>query len=353
MAVHVDDTFSQDETISSNGDNDAIFLATFGFLAAIGITISGLLLSLSGIFKLANLGAFLPFPVICGFFSAVGIMIWTLALSVDTGGITIGHILQSGDPQLVLFAIIHHVPSIIVASIMKYLGPKNPLFVVVVMLGTVASFYTILFLFGISFEEAKDMGWLWPRHELVYRQTTSTLPMGSPPAPFGVIIQLCRGYVHWGAVREGMSTAIALGFVYVIRCSVQGAAMKKNVANMSRTVKNTEVVEEKLVLSPQIARPVSLRSKSRMFSEAVDIEVAAPPPTTTTNGSSKKGSNPAIASGMKIIQAKPSNISLKIILTTYGNSQLISAIFGGFAISPAVAAATTMFSVSSVLPEEQ
>jgi hypothetical protein len=338
LAVIVDEALSNDKSVTPL-NNDAVFLATFGFLSAIGICFSGLLLSLSGVFKLANLGSFLPFPVICGFFSAVGILIWTLAITVDTGGKTIGYILKSGDPQLVLFAIIHHVPSVAVACIMKYLGPKNPFFVVVVVLGTIGLFYLVLFVMDISYQEAKEMGWFWPRNELVYSHAApSALPMGSPPSPFGVVIQLSRGFVHWGAVADGMSTATALGFLYVIRCSVHGAALKKNIPNMTRTIKTTvEVEEKKFAPSPRIPRPIGIAS--RKFSEAVDIEAVVPAP-------SNKATTSTVPSGVTIEHARPSNISLKSILTTYGISQLVSAIFGGFAITPAVAASTTMFSVS-------
>jgi hypothetical protein len=328
---------SKDDSVTSV-NNDAVFLATFGALSAIGICFSGLLLSLSGVFRLANLGSFLPFPVICGFFSAVGILIWTLAITVDTGGKTIGHILKSGDPQLILFTIIHHLPSVVVASIMKYLGPKHPFFFVVVVLGTVGLFYMVLFLMGISYEQAKDMGWFWPRHELVYTHAAeSVLPLGSPPAPFGVFIQLFRGLVHWGAVADGMSTAMALGFLYVIRCSVHGAALKKNMSNLVRTVRTTAEVHEKIEASPKISRPATYRT--RQFSEAVDVEAVMPPP-------SEKSIASTNTLGVTVVHAKPSNVSLKVILTTYGMSQLVSALFGGFAITPAVSASTTMFSVS-------
>jgi SulP family sulfate permease len=158
LALKVDTALAKDDTISDE-DNDAVFMATFSVLAGIGICFSGTLLSLSGVFRLANLGSFLPFPVICGFFSAVGILTWTLAVTVDTGGGSIGNILTSGDPDLLLFTAIHHIPSIVVASIMKYLGPKNPFFVVMVVIGTIGLFYAVMLGTGVSLEEAKDMGW--------------------------------------------------------------------------------------------------------------------------------------------------------------------------------------------------
>lgn len=158
LAVVVDEALSRDTSIKPE-DNDQVFLATFGLLASIGICFSGTLLALSGVFKLANLGSFLPFPVICGFFSAVGILTWTLAITVDTGGKTVGFIIKSGDPQLVFFTIVHHAPTVLVASIMKYLGPKNPFYVVMVVFATIGIFYGVMFVKGVSLEEAIKMGW--------------------------------------------------------------------------------------------------------------------------------------------------------------------------------------------------
>jgi SulP family sulfate permease len=137
-----------------------------------------MLLALSGVFKLANLGSFLPFPVICGFFSAVGILTWTLAITVDTGGKTIGYIIKSGDPELVMFTIVHHIPTVLVASVMKYLGPKNPFFVVMVVFATIGLFYGVMFIKGVSLEEAIEMGWYVHMHhgldQVVFCHTHST-----------------------------------------------------------------------------------------------------------------------------------------------------------------------------------
>jgi hypothetical protein len=167
LAVKVDQALANDDSVSDE-DNDTIFLATFGVLSSIGICFSAALLVLSSVFKLANLGSFLPFPVICGFFSAVGIMTWILAVTVDTGGKSIGTILFSGDTELMLFALVHHLPGVVVASLMKYLGPKNPFYVIMVVFSTIGLFYAVMFATGVSLDEAKEMGWFWSHDELVY-----------------------------------------------------------------------------------------------------------------------------------------------------------------------------------------
>jgi len=62
-------------------DNDTAFLATFVVVTAcFGLVLSGLLSIVAARIKLANLGLFLPYSVLCGFFSTVGILMWTLGL---------------------------------------------------------------------------------------------------------------------------------------------------------------------------------------------------------------------------------------------------------------------------------
>ena len=168
LAVVVDTTLQGDPKIRET-DNDVIFLATFSVLSGIGIFTSASLLWLASMFKLANLGSFLPFPVICGFFSAVGILTWTLAVAVDTNGQSIGSIVLDGNVDVLKHAFFHHLPSVVVAAIMKHLGPKNPFYVVLLVFATIGMFYLCMFVGGISLEEAQQMGWFWSREELVHK----------------------------------------------------------------------------------------------------------------------------------------------------------------------------------------
>ena len=175
----------------------------------------------------------------------------------------------------------------------------------------------------------------WSRDELVYGDS-SGLTLGSPPAPFGMLYQLFKGKVHWGAVSNGMPTSIALGFLYVVRCSVHAAALKKNLLNLSRTVHATDEKQDVPQPSPTIRRPAGLRT--RQFSETVDIEAVmlfAPkaPATTIPNKVAQ------------VIRPKPSNLALKAILAPYGLSQFVAALFGGFAVTPAIGASSTLYSV--------
>ena len=219
LAVIVDQALANDSAVTEK-ENDAVFLASFGMLTAIGMAFSACFILAASVFKLANLGSFLPFPVICGFFSAVGILTWTLAINVDTGGKTIGVILTSGDFGLIRYSLIHHTPTIVVAGFMKYLGPKNPFFVGTVVIVTVVLFYLFMFVTGTTLQEMKEEGWFWSHEELIYDKDASTLgfDVWAPPAPFGVWMVLHK--VHWGAVRDGFSTVVAMSSLYLIRCSV-------------------------------------------------------------------------------------------------------------------------------------
>ena len=167
IATIIDDTLCQDPNVS-DVDSDEIFITTFSLLSGISLFISGCFMVLASMFKLANLGSFLPFPVLCGFFTAAACMTWTLAFKVDTNGLTVSHVIFSGDARLIVMSLVHHIPSVLVGATMKYLGPKHPLFVLMSVVATIGLFYSTMFLFGISFQEMIDMHWFWSESDLHY-----------------------------------------------------------------------------------------------------------------------------------------------------------------------------------------
>eukprot|EP00535_Pseudo-nitzschia_heimii_P009560 CAMPEP_0197192470 /NCGR_PEP_ID=MMETSP1423-20130617/25121_1 /TAXON_ID=476441 /ORGANISM="Pseudo-nitzschia heimii, Strain UNC1101" /LENGTH=1092 /DNA_ID=CAMNT_0042645353 /DNA_START=98 /DNA_END=3373 /DNA_ORIENTATION=- len=349
LALIVDEALASDPSVSSE-ENDAVFLASFGVLTAIGTAMSACLILAASIFRLANLGSYLPYPVICGFFAAVGILTWTLAISVDTGGETIGSILTSHDWERMRYALIHHVPTIVVAGFMKYLGPRNPLFICLIVMVTIALFYLFMFFTGKTLGEMKDEGWFWSHNELVYENYASTLgfDIWAPPAPLGVPVVLDQ--VHWGAVWNGLSTTVAMSFLYLIRCSVHGAALKKNIPNLSRRVstdkfKKLEAREREDENGRLETIPRAPPVKSRKFSEAVDIEAIMSVP--LNQGTADETNNGERASGYQIIRGKSTNISLKFISVTYAWTQLLVAFVGGFAILPGVCSSPTMYSLGA------
>jgi hypothetical protein len=63
LAVIVDETLEGDDSLSGK-DGDQVFIATLMVLSGIGMIFSGTLLVMASKFKLANLGGYLPFPVL-------------------------------------------------------------------------------------------------------------------------------------------------------------------------------------------------------------------------------------------------------------------------------------------------
>jgi MFS superfamily sulfate permease-like transporter/CRP-like cAMP-binding protein len=365
LALDVDKALSNelqqrggDQDAMTQDELDSIFLSTFGALTAIAAALSATLLISASIFKLANLGSFLPYPVICGFFAAVGIMTWSLSVSIDTGGKHVGAIIMSGDIDLVLYTLTHHVPTISVAILMKFAAPKNPFFVPAIIMTTIGMFYTYMGITGTSLDQMKDKGWFWSHDDLVHTSLESaTKGMGfdvwAPPAPFGVWKQLYK--VHWGAVQNGMSNAVALSFLYLIRCSVHGAALKKNIPNLVHKVRMSDEDSAKKDEEPEDTDgmprspvPPGRKSKhSKMFSEAVDIEAVLNGGGTALSthiSGQDAGTNKA---NYQLVHAKPTNITLKEISATYGCSQLVVVLTGGFPITPSVAASSTMYGLGA------
>lgn len=325
----------------SDSENDEMFLSTFAFIAFIAMGLSGCLLVAAGVFRLANLGAFLPFPVLCGFFSAVGILTWHLGFLVDTSGKSFKAVFFSGDTSVILHALLHHIPGVIVAVIMKYLGPKNPFYVVALVFATVASVYGALFVTGTSLEEARDQGWFWHYDEIVYKKMSAGIGFTQwlPPAPFGMVNGLLMGKIYWPSVVKGLQPACALSFLYLIRCALHSAALLKNVPNLGRTVtvvKDEEGTHQKRS-SFALSMPSVPRKKTRVekFSEIVDIEDVFTQTREANGGTTEQ----------EIERAKPVTWSLQGILIQYGLAQMVSACVGGFGVIPSVATSHAMFSL--------
>lgn len=167
LALIVDSTLVADDSLSGK-DEDQVFIATLAVLSGIGMIFSGTLLVMGSKFKLANLGSYLPFPVLCGFFSAVGLLMWSLAFTVDTNGKSVHQVFTSGDMSLICNSLLHHFPSLLIAICMKWLGPLNPFLVSALVVCTVAVFYIVMAVTGMSLEEAREEQWFWSRSDLVY-----------------------------------------------------------------------------------------------------------------------------------------------------------------------------------------
>lgn len=137
---------------------------------------------------------------------------------------------------------------------------------------------------------------------------------------------MLHGNVHWTSVVKALETSIAFAFLYLIRCSVHGAALRKNVSNLQRIVK----VPNEETQSHHHAIP--LRAHRRKFSEHVDLELV--------------GVTDSCARATVIEAAPNTRHTMKNILHQYGITQCISALAGSFAIVPSVAASSTLYKVA-------
>lgn len=288
-----------DATLVETGqeNDDRVFMATFSVLLLFGFLFSGFLCVCAARIKLANLGAFLPYPVLCGFFTTIGILMWTLGISVDTGH-KIGEIIR--DPSLWWHSIVHHSPSVVVGFTMHGLGKQHPLLVILLVITTVAGFWVIMLLTNTSLKEAQDAGWFFSTEDFV---SNDSVPGLAPPLPFGPWGSLWRNDVSWSAFLAGLPPMISLAFLYLIRSSLHSAALKKNVSSLTR--KNEP-------LSPSIRGSVD-------------------PGTTPTSESTK---------------VKTADLGF-ILEKGYGYSQLASSIAGGITVAPSVAASLTLFQLGA------
>ncbi len=228
-----------DDMLYANGmeDDENLFMTTFCVLSGLGLIFTGLFLFIGTKVKLANLGAFLPYPVLAGFFSTVGFLGWTLAFSVDTGK-NIGEVVTDANWEETKRCLLHHIPSVVVGgSISVFVsGPRKsltPLFV----LGTIPIVFMIMFFTGTSMDGARELGWFWKKEEFesvsesslydFHRSEEGKLSW-DPPLPFGVVIGVLRGNIYLPAIMKGLPVSLAMGLMYLLRCSLHVPALQKN-----------------------------------------------------------------------------------------------------------------------------
>lgn len=302
-------------------NDDRAFLATFSALLGAGFLASGMLCILAARVKLANLGSFLPYCVLCGFFTTIGILIWSLGFSVDTG-MKVGELIRyQGEESwwdVLGRALLHHGPSFAVGVTMHIVGQRNSLYVIALIFATLFASYGMLWFTDTSLEEAQEMNWFFSSKELqdppFFSSSASAIDDGwwsswTVPAPLGVWAMLFHGDVHWPSFQAGISTMSALAFLYLIRCSLHSAALKKNIPNVTRKQPQSDPSSPKQQQRNSFS--LSLRRSTR---------------------SSHCNKHPR----------EPLSLG-KILEKGYAYSQIVAALSGGIAVAPAVAASLTLF----------
>ena len=337
-----------------------LFLGSFVVLVAIGMMTAATLLQLAASFKLASLGTYLPYSVLCGFFSAVGVLLWALAFSVDNNGLSWKHVLRSKDGSLMLHALLHHLPTLCVGIVMHKLGPKNPFFVILLILATLLGFYVVMWATGTSLQTAQEQGWFWSKEELVYEPPTSTgnnswVSFILPPAPFDNVGSLVEGSVNWKAVSCGLENMMALALLYLLRSSIHASAMKKNVSNLVRRLpvrpttfdasnpqdtegaisRATDVMDNLRTSVTILNLSLADRQTLRIQNSDVDADNGADLMTDE--------SEPACTE----VRPKTPRITLEDIFKEYSYGLYLAAFCGAFGICPTVATSNTMFAIGA------
>ena len=306
-----------------NENDDDKFLTTFCVLSGIGIVLSGVMNILVTRFKLANLGNFLPFPVMCGFFSAIGLMVWMLAFSVDTGGKQVG-VLFGGNFNEIKDCMAHHIPSIIAAACMISLGP-NKGYLPLITIGTMLIVYGIIFITGSTLEEARNQGWFWRPEDFQSSKTTflqdPQTDLYGVPLPFGVIAGIMRGNVCIPAIVKGLPISFAMATIYLVRCSLHAPALKKQAESLLKWEAEQQESTEHELNGSEAYIPIRDRADTEDSDEKNDLS-----------------SN---------IKTKP--IVMNEVFLAYGKNLILSGLLGGATCLPAIGASSTLFKVRGML----
>jgi len=330
-------------------EDDRIFLTTFGVVCGAAFFLTGLLCVLASRIKLANVGNFLPGSVLAGFFGTIGILMWSLGFNVDTGQ-KVGHVVSllleagtSGDGvdswiDVVKPALIHHAPSFGIGVVMHVVGQAHPLLVILFVFGTVLSSYAILYATRTTLEQAQDAGWFYSAEDLTQRQqkdqllnSTTFFPSLSssygPPAPFGVAVAAFRNdnEVLWEAVTNGVPTILALAFLYLIRCSLHAAAVRKNIPQVTR---KPNLQSSSSPINPVHNDPSSGAEAASSLAGIREEEGRIDDTDKSQDKQKKKTKPPSIG---------------EILEKGYGFTLLLASVSGGIAVAPSLAASITMF----------
>jgi hypothetical protein len=310
-----------DESLVNAGleNDDVVFLTTLGVLSAVSLVLTGILILIGTKVKLVNLSAFLPYPVMCGFFTSVGVLVWTLAFTVDTGE-NVWHILMGGDVDKMKYCIKHHLGSIIVGTIIILAGKRHQGLVPILSLLPLPIIYCIMYLSGTSLKEAQEGGWFYSQHQFLVEVSWSNVKVlkWDPPLPFGYVNGVFHGKVHWPAIIKGFPVALSMAVIYFIRCSVHAPALRKNSNNLLKWKSEQDEVreDEKLYLPGEEGQDFYL--------ESIEVDISTKSPS----------------------EAK--NMSMSDVFWFYGKILSLNGLAGGFACLPAISVGGTLYKLGAV-----
>jgi len=278
----------------------------------------------------------------CGFFSAVGLLLWKLAFSVDTGENKFISLMLSSDWSLIQRSLLHHVPSLVAGSGMHVLSRSYPALTPVMLALTVLIAYLFMLVTSVTLSEAQNDGWFWTKEDFQYNDVPGLGHSNimeiqwMPPFPFGVVRAILEGRLHYRSLVKGLPVSFAMAAIYLVRCSLHAPALIKNSKELNswkdqRNQLNNIAPLQNILSNHQTSEPngygqlphVSFGDDNNCDDDdAVDFD-----------------SN-AAANGKKNAPMTTSRIML-----WYGNGLIVSGIIGGTACLPSIAAAITLFKV--------
>lgn len=166
--------------------------------------LTGLCLSLLGVFKLGALIRYIPYPVIGGFLAGTGLLLVRGSLGVMTGGKV------SWDHLEVLMAtesLIKWVPGAGLAIFMLIMSRrfKHYLLMPAMLVGAIAVFYAVLLGSGLPIDQARLDGWL-----------LGPFPAGDPWRPLGFSSMAAANWSVIGGQAGSMATILLVSAVSVL-----------------------------------------------------------------------------------------------------------------------------------------
>jgi len=313
-----------DESLVDAGleSDDVMFLTTLGVLSALSLVLTGILILIGTKVKLVNLSAFLPYPVMCGFFTSVGVLVWTLAFTVDTGE-DAWDVLLGGDVAKIRYCMKHHLGSILVGIIIILVGKRNQGLVPILSLLPLPVVYCILYLTGTSLKEAQEGGWFWSQDEFPVAVSWSNVNSlkWDPPLPFGYVNGVFQGKLYLPAIIKGFPVALSMALIYFIRCSVHAPALRKNSNNLLKwkTEQRKTSDDDRLNSSEDDGQDFYL--------ESIDVENS---------------------SNSKTISNETKNMSMSEVFWFYGKILSLNGLAGGFACLPAISVGGTLYKIGAI-----
>lgn len=305
-------------------EDDLMFLTTFGLLTTISLVLTGMLIIIGTKVKLANLGAFLPFPVMCGFFSSVGVLLWNLSFTIDTGE-SVWKVLSGGDREKMRYCMVHHLGSLLAGTFTFIVSKKYKKLMPLLAIMPIPIVYLGMAFTGTTLQDAQKHGWFWSEDDITVRVSWSNVDAikWEPPMPFGVILGTYQGKVHFPALLEGLPIAISMALIFFIRCSLHAPALRKTSNNLLKWSDEEDKNDERQISSQFEG---SGGEEDWFVEDVCDLS--------DSNRKSTRALNSM-------------NLSISDTFLIYGKILSVNGLAGGFACLPSVGSGVTLYKIGA------